>query len=127
MQREQHKLAAESDSSTQSTQSSAKYKWDTPFNRAMNIMMGHPPGQQPQYGLVHGAGDGATWKYYYNEDPEAKRQRKKFSQVTIDEKVARAMQKAKAETKVEVIREAVAACRNDMVATFTSLIPTVVN
>ena len=98
MQREQHKLAAESDSSTQSTQSSVKYKWDTPFNRAMNIMMGHPPGQRPQYGRVHGAGDGAMWKYYYNEDPEAKRQRKKFSQVTIDEKVARAMEKAKAET-----------------------------
>ena len=48
LQREQHKLAAESDSSTQWTQSSAKYKWDTPFNRAMNIMMGHPPGQRPQ-------------------------------------------------------------------------------
>ena len=122
MQREQHKLAAESDSSTQSTQSSAKYKWDTPFNRAMNIMMGHPPGQRPQYGRVHGTGDGATWKYYYSEDPEAKRQRKKFSQVTIDEKVARAMEKAKAETKAEII----AACRDDMVAAFTSLIPTVV-
>ena len=84
--------------------------------------MGHPPGQRPQYGRVHGAGDGATWKYYYSEDPEAKRQRKKFSQVTIDEKVARAMEKAKAETKAEII----AACRDDMVAAFTSLIPTVV-
>ena len=97
MQREQHKLAAESDSSTQS---SAKYKWDTPFNQAMNIMMGHPPGQRPQYGRVHDTGDGAMWKYYYNEDPEAKRQRKKFSQVTIDEKVVREMEKAKAETKL---------------------------
>ena len=88
----------------------------------MNIIMGHPLGQRPQYGRVHSAGDGATWKYYYNKDPEAKRQRKKFSQVTIDEKVARAMQKAKAETKAEII----AACRDDMVAAFTSLIPTVV-
>ena len=88
----------------------------------MNIMMGHPPGQRPQYGRVHGAEDGATWKYYYSEDPEAKRQRKKFSQVTINKKVARAMEKAKAETKAEII----AACRDDMVATFTSLIPTVV-
>ena len=88
----------------------------------MNIMMGHPPGQQPQYGLVHGAGDGATWKYYYNEDPKAKRQRKKLSQVTTDDKVARAIEK----TKAEAIREAVAACRHDMVAAFTSLIPTVV-
>ena len=64
---------AESDSSTQS---SAKYKWDTPFNRAMNIMMGHPPGQRPQYGRVHGARDGARWKIFYNEVPEAKKQKK---------------------------------------------------
>ena len=64
----------------------------------------------------------ATWKYYYSEDPKAKRQRKKFSQVTIDEKVARAMEKAKAETKAEIM----AACRHDMAAAFTSLIPTVV-
>ena len=84
--------------------------------------MGHPPDQRPQYGRVHGAGDGATWKYNYNEDPEAKRQRKKFSQVTIDEKVARAMEKAKDDTKAEII----AAGRDDMVAAFTSLIPTVV-
>jgi hypothetical protein len=86
-------------------------------------MMGHPPGQRPQYGRVHGAGDGATWKYYYSEDPEAKRQRKKFSQVTIDEKVARAIEKTRADT----VREAVAACRNDMAAAFTSLIPSVVS
>ena len=67
-------------------------------------------------------GDGATWKYYYNEDPEAKRQRKKFSQVTINENVARAMEKEKDETKAEII----AACRSDFVDAFTTLIPTVV-
>ena len=93
----------------------------------MNIMMGHPPDQRPQYGRVHGAGDGATWKYYYSEDPEAKRQRKKFSQVTIDEKVARAVEKTRADTKAKAIQEAVAACRSDMAAAFTSLIPTVVS
>ena len=42
--------------------------------------------------------------------------------MTIDEKVARVMEKAKAETKAEII----AAYRDDMVAAFTSLIPTVV-
>ena len=84
--------------------------------------MGHPLGQRPQYGRVHGTGDGATWKYYYSEDPEAKRQRKKFSQVTIDEMVARAMEKEKAETKAEII----GACRSDIVDAFTTLIPTVV-
>jgi hypothetical protein len=93
----------------------------------MNIMMGHPPGQPPQYGHVHVAGDGATWKYYYNEDPEAKRQIKKFSQVTIDEKVVRAIEKTRADTKAEAIREVVAACRNDMAGAFTSLIPTMVS
>ena len=93
MQREQHKLAAESDSSTQSTQSSVKYKWDTPFNRAMNIMMGHPLGQRPQYGRVHGAGDNATSKVFYNEGPEANKQKKKFSQVDIDAKVKLAVEK----------------------------------
>jgi hypothetical protein len=47
--------------------------------------------------------------------------------VTIDEKVAQAIKKTRADTKAEAIREAVAACRNDMAAAFTSLIPSVVS
>ena len=50
-------------------------------------------GQRPQYGRVHGAGDGATWKVFYNEGPEAKKQKKKFSQEDIDEKVKLAVEK----------------------------------
>ena len=34
LQRDQHRLASESDSSLM------KYKWDTPFNQAINIMQG---------------------------------------------------------------------------------------
>ena len=44
-------------------------------------------GQRPQYERVHGAGDGAMWKVFYNKGPEAKKQKKKFSQADIDEKV----------------------------------------
>ena len=60
-------------------------KWDTPLNRALNELKGLPLGQRPQYGRVHGAGDGATWKVFYNEGPEAKKQKKKFIRADIDE------------------------------------------
>ena len=50
-------------------------------------------GQRPQYGRVHGAGDGATWKVFYNEGLEAKKQKKKFSQADIDAKVKLASRK----------------------------------
>ena len=74
-------------------------KWDTPLNRAFNILKGLPSDTRPQYGRVHGVGDGATWKHYYHKDPEAKRQRRKFSQVNIDEKVKLAVKKKAAETE----------------------------
>ena len=63
----------------------------------MNKLKGLPLGQRPQYGRVHGAGDGATWKVFYNEGPEAKKQKKKFSQADIDAKVKLAVEKKVAE------------------------------
>ena len=39
----------------------------------------------------------ATWKVFYNEGPEAKKQKEKFSQVDIDEKVKLAVEKKAAE------------------------------
>jgi hypothetical protein len=53
---------------------------------------------------VHGAGDGATWKYYYAEVSEAKKQRKKFSQLNIDEKVKLAVEKNAAEAEKKQLR-----------------------
>ena len=50
-------------------------------------------GQRPQYGHVHDTGDGTTWKVFYNEGPEAKKQKKKFSQADINEKVKLAFEK----------------------------------
>ena len=68
-------------------------KWDTNLDRALNILKGLPVDTQPQHGRVHGVGDGAQWKHYYHEDLESKRQRRKFSQVNIDEKVKLAVEK----------------------------------
>ena len=83
----QHQLAAESPTSPM------RPKWDTPLNPALNELMGLPLGQRPQYGRVHGAGDGATWKVFYNEGLEAKKQKKKFSQADINKKVNLAVEK----------------------------------
>ena len=103
-------------------------KWDTPLNRALNELKGLPLGQRPQYGRVHGAGDGATWKVFYNEGPEAKKQKKKFSQLDIDEKVKLAVEKKIAEEKNELLQQAVnaavTACRNDFA---TNLVPAIIN
>ena len=110
-------------------------KWDTPLNRALNELKGLPLGQRPQYGRVHGAGDGATWKVFYNEGPEAKKQKKKFSQADInakvklaDEKKAAEDAKKAAEDKYELLQQAVnaavTACRNDFA---TNLVPVIIN
>ena len=56
-------------------------------------------GQRPQYGLVHGAGDGAMWNVFYNEGPEAKKQKKKFSQGDIYKKVKLAVEKKQQTTR----------------------------
>ena len=72
-------------------------KWDTSLNRALNELKGLPLGQRPQYGRVHSAGDGATWKVFYNEAPKAKKQKNKFSQADINEKVQLAFKKKAAE------------------------------
>ena len=84
---------------------------------------------------MHGAGDGATWKVFYNEGPEAKKQKKKFSQADINAKVKLAVEKKAAEDakkaaedKYELLQQAVnaavTACRNDFA---TNLVPVIIN
>ena len=84
---------------------------------------------------MHGAGDGATWKLFYNEGPEAKKQKKKFSQADINAKVKLAVEKKAAEDaektaeeKNELLQQAVnaagTACRNDFA---TNLVPAIIN
>ena len=90
-------------------------KWDTPLNRALNELKGLPLGQRPQYGRVHGAGDGATWKVFYNEGPKAKKQKKKFSQADINAKVKLAVEKKAAEdVKKQPRRKMSCYCRQSM-------------
>ena len=80
-------------------------KWDTPLNRALNELKGLSLGQWPQDGHVHGTGDDATWKVFYNEGPEAKKQKKKFSQADIDAKVKLAAKKKAAEDAKKTAEE----------------------
>ena len=72
-------------------------RWDTPLNRALNEHKGLPLDQRPQYGRVHGARDGTTWKVFYNEGPEAKKQKRKFSLADINAKMKLAVEKKAAE------------------------------
>ena len=99
LQEKQHQLAAESPTSP------VRPKWDTPLNRALNELKGLPLGQRPQYGCVHGAVGGATWKVFYNEGPGAKKQIKKFSQADINEKVKLAAEKKAAEDAKKTVEE----------------------
>ena len=57
------------------------------------------------YGHVHGAGDSATWKVFYNEGLEAKKQKKKFSQADINAKVKLAVEKKAAEDTEKTAEE----------------------
>ena len=65
----------------------ARPKWDTPFNRALNILKQQPVDTRPSYGRVHGVGDGATWKKYYRETTEERKERRRLTEDNIDKKV----------------------------------------
>ena len=54
LQREQHRIASESDSLSEAL---ARPKWDTPFNPALNILKRLPVDTRPSYGRVHDVGD----------------------------------------------------------------------
>ena len=76
----------------------ARHKWDTPFNRALNILKKVPVDKPPSYGRVHSVGDGATWKTCYPEELEERRKRRSVvTKRSIDEKVKIAVDKTKEE------------------------------
>ena len=75
------------------------------------------------------------WKVFYNESPEAKKQKKKFSQADINAKVKLAVEKKAAEDtkkaaedKYELLQQAfnaaVTVCRNDFA---TNLVLVIIN
>ena len=120
MQREQHRIAAESDSPSEAL---ARPKWDTPFNRALNILKRLPVETRPSYGRMHGVGDGATWKKYYRETTEERKERRRLTEENIDKKVEIAVEKKSSET----VTTAVAAAKHVLVDMSTTLVPAVFN
>ena len=115
MQREQHRIAAESDSPSEAL---ARPKWDTPFNRALNILKRLPVETRPSYGRVHGVGDGATWKKYYRETTEERKERRRLTEENIDKKVEIAVEKKSSQT----VATAVAAAKQVVADLSTSLV-----
>ena len=116
LQREHHRIAAESDSSSEAL---ARPKWDTPFNRALNILKGLPVDTRPSYGRVHGVGDGATWKKYYHETTEERKERWRLTEENIDKKVEKKSSETAATT--------VAAAKQVLVDMSATLVPAVFN
>ena len=120
MQREQHRIAAESDSPSEAL---ARPKWDTPFNRALNILKRQPVDTRPSYGRVHGVGDGATWKKYYHETTEERKERQRLTEENIDKKVEIAVEKKSSKT----VATAVDAAKQVVADMSTVLVPSVFN
>jgi hypothetical protein len=79
------------------------------------------------YGRVHGVGDGATWKHYYNESAEERKQRWRLNEENIDKKVEIAVAKKAAETKEEAVKAAVAAVKEEMAASYSAFLPAVID
>ena len=76
---------------------------------------------RPSYGRVHGVGDGATWKKYYHETTEEKKERWRLTEESIDKKVEIAVEKKSSQT----VATAVAAAKQVVADISTSLVPTV--
>ena len=120
LQREQHRIAAESDSPSEAL---ARPKWDTPFNRALNILKQQPVDSRPSYGRVYGVGDGATWKKYYRETTKERKERRRLTEENIDKKVEIAVEKKSSET----VATAVAAAKQVLVDISTTLVLAIFN
>src|SRR5664279_2192650 len=73
----------ESESSSSRT---SRTPWDTPLNRALNMLLEKPLDHPSAHGRIIGGGDGCRWDYYYLEPTESRKTRKhinfdaKFSQ-----------------------------------------------
>ena len=115
LQREQRRIAAESDSPSEAL---ARPKWDTPFNQALNILKQQPVDTRPSYGRVHGVGDGATWKKYYHETTEERKERRRLIKESIDKKVEIAVENKSSQT----VATAVAAAKQAIADISTSLV-----
>ena len=78
---------------------------------------------RPSYGRVHGVGDGTTWKKYYCETTEERKERRRLTEENVDKKVEIAVEKKSSET----VAIAVAAAKQVLVDMSTTLVPTIFN
>ena len=67
---------------------------------------------------MHGVGDGATWKKYYRETTEEKKERQRLTEESIDKKVEIAVEKKSSQT----VATAVAAAKQVVADLSTSLV-----
>ena len=72
---------------------------------------------------MHGVGDGATWKKYYRETTEERKERRRLTEENIDKKVEIAVEKKSSET----VATAVVAAKQVLVDMSTTLVPAVFN
>ena len=72
---------------------------------------------------MHGVGDGATWKKYYSETKEERKERRRLTKENIDKKVEIAVEKKSTQT----VATAVAAAKQVAVDISTTLIAAVFN
>ena len=62
------------------------------------------------YGSVHDVGDGATWKKYYRETTEERKERRRLNEENIDKKVEIAVEKKSSETVATAVAAAKQIC-----------------
>ena len=72
---------------------------------------------------MHGVGDGATWKKYYRETMEERKERQRLNEENIDKKVEIAVEKTSSGT----VTKTVAAAKQVVVDMSTTLVPAVFN
>ena len=89
----------------------------------MNILKRQPVDTQPSYGRVHGVGDGATWKKYYRETTEERKERARLNEENVYKKVEIVVEKKSSQT----VATTVAAAKQVVVDMSTSLVPAVFN
>ena len=58
------------------------------------------------YGRVHDVGDGATWKKYYRETTEERKERRTLTEESIDKKVEIAVEKKSSEIVATAVADA---------------------
>ena len=72
---------------------------------------------------MHGVGDSATWKKYYRETTEERKERRRLTEEDIDKKVEIAVEKKSSQT----VATALAAAKQVAVDISTTLVPAVFN